>query len=31
VGEDLDKLGERAVVGLLYLRREDASGKLIGL
>jgi hypothetical protein len=30
-GEDLDKPGERAVVGLLHLRREDAGGKLIRL
>lgn len=29
--EDLDKLGKRAVVGLLHLRREHASGKLIKL
>jgi len=31
MGEDLDKLGERAVVGLLHLRWEHASGKLIEL
>ncbi|GAH72966.1 unnamed protein product [marine sediment metagenome] len=29
--EDLDKLGERAVVGLLHLRGEDAGGELIEL
>jgi hypothetical protein len=30
-GEDLNKAGERAVVDLLHLRREDAGGKLIRL
>jgi len=29
--EDLDKLGKGAVVGLLHLRGEDASRKLVGL
>jgi len=31
VREDLDKLGEGAVVGLLHLRWEHAGGKLIEL
>ena len=31
MGEDVDKLGERAVVGLLHLRGEDAGGELIEL
>jgi len=29
--EDLDKLGKRAVVGLLHLRWEHAGGKLVEL
>ena len=28
VGEAADESGDRAVVGLLYLRREDTAGKL---
>ncbi len=31
MGEDLDKPGERAVVGLLHLGWEHAGGKLIEL